>query len=490
MSLNAQVIKSSVWMVTLRLSMRGIGLVSTIILARLLSPEDFGLVAIIMSFFALIEVFCTFGFDTVLIQKQNATKDDYNTAWSFNFCFGLFACISIAFFSNLIADFFGNPKLLNIILVSSLIFLINGLVNIGVVDFRKNLTFDKEFKFQILPKILSFVCTISLAFWLRSYWALIFGTLIWKSLILISSYLSHDFRPRLQFKSWRGLFNFSKWLMVNNFFYFINMRAPELFVGKILSPEAAGFFTIAQEISTMPTTELASTVNRAVYPGYAKVSHKPEELKNLYLSVMESISFMVIPAGVGISAIAEILVSVVLGDKWTSSVELVQYLAIGGMFLALNSNTGYVFIASGNPKMSSIMGFIRVLVFIPLLLWLTTLFGLKGAAGAVLLTTIVVFFMILIFVFLTLRISIVKLIGVYLRPLIAAIIMYLNLYCLDSILYECSSGYAAIHLFLSITLGIVTYAGSVFLLWFVVGRPTGPEQSIVNFILRKVFDGN
>lgn len=140
----------------LRISVRAIGFISTIVLARLLTPEDFGLVAIIMSFFALIDVIGDFGFDTVLIQRQNATVDDYNTAWTFNFVFGFILCSIVACLSGGVADFYENHKLQPIMLILSLLFLFNGIQNIGVVDFRKNFSFDKEFKLQIIPKLISF----------------------------------------------------------------------------------------------------------------------------------------------------------------------------------------------------------------------------------------------------------------------------------------------------------------------------------------------
>ncbi len=486
MSLNNQVAKSALWMVCLRTSIKAIGFVSTIILARLLTPEDFGLVAIIMSFFALIEVFGNFGFDTVLIQKQNATPEDYNTAWSFNVTFGLIAFVLVASVSGLVADFYGNQKLKPIMLALSLLFLNSGLQNIGVVDFRKNLTFDKEFKFQILPKIISFFCTMGLAFWLRNYWALVLGSLIWKGCITINSYLLHSFRPRFTYASWRELFNFSKWLMLNNFFYFANTRSPEMILGKVLSPQAAGFFTMAQEISTLPTTELASNINRATYPGYSKISHQPEKLKEMYLNVIASVSLMVMPAGVGVAAIAPVLIPVALGTQWDESIALVQYLAVAGAIIALNSNAPYIFIAMGKPKIATIIQFIRVCVFIPVLIWLSYSLGLIGASLAVLGVTVLTFFVVNITIGLTLRIFLRDFLAIYFRPLTSSAIMWLLLSSAMPLIAGMFYNYKIINLFLIIILGAITYTVSILLLWALFGYPKGPETHILNLLKSKL----
>ncbi len=188
MSIGSRVANGALWMLALKAATKMIGLISTILLARLLTPEDFGLIAIIMAFFALIEVFGNFSFDTVLIQKKDADRAHYDTAWTFNFIFGLSACSFVFVGSDWIAEFYGDSRLDRIAVALGFLFLISGAQNIGVVQFRKELAFNLEFKFQLIPKILSFFVTIALAFWLRSYWALIWGALVWRFLVVAFSY--------------------------------------------------------------------------------------------------------------------------------------------------------------------------------------------------------------------------------------------------------------------------------------------------------------
>ncbi|KRB98958.1 hypothetical protein ASE11_11595 [Hydrogenophaga sp. Root209] len=471
-------------MIALKASIKAIGLLSTVFLARLLSPEDFGLIAIIMALFAMIDIFGNFSFDTVLIQKQDATPADYNTAWSFNVSFGIVACIIVAFGADWVSEFYGDARIKSVMLVLSGLFLISGLQNIGVVEFRKNLTFDKEFRYQLLPKLVSFFSTLGLAFWLKNYWALVFGSLIWKLLVLINGYLLHDFRPRFTFSEWRHLFRFSKWLMINNVFYFLNNRSPEMIVGKILSPQAAGFFAIAQEISTLPTSEFAANITAASYPGYCKISHLPVELRRMYLVVMESIAFFVLPAGVGIAMLAHVLVPVVLGPKWLSSVSLVQYLALSGALIAMSSNTGAVFMALGRPRVSTLMGMLRVVILIPMIYWLSSIEGLNGVAQAVLITSIAVFFVSSGLIRFGLKIPFYSILRVFARPLGGAVIMTVCLYWASIILYQ-NGVIEVVMLFALLAAGVLSYAFSVVVLWVLAGCADGPEKRILRLIFNK-----
>lgn len=487
-SLNKQIANGAVWTMGLRISVRAIGFISTIVLARLLTPEDFGLVAIIMSFFALIDVIGDFGFDTVLIQRQNATVDDYNTAWTFNFVFGFILCSIVACLSGGVADFYENHKLQPIMLILSLLFLFNGIQNIGVVDFRKNFSFDKEFKLQIIPKLISFFCTISLAFWFRNYWALVIGALIWKACIALNSFLLSNFRPKFTFSSWKDLFSFSKWLMINNFFYFANNRSPEMIIGKILSPQAAGFFAMAQEISTLPTSEIAATINRAAYPGYSKISHQPEILKNMYINVTSSISLIVVPAGVGIASIAGILVPVVLGEQWLESIVLVRYTAIGGALLALNSNIGYIFLAMGKPKITALMNFFRVIIFIPVLICLSFFYGLEGAALAVLLTSMATFFIYNFFVAFKLKISWWRILSPVVRPVFASVIMWISVIIFEPIFYNLYGNKNILILISAVVLGALVYGVCILFLWILLGRPNGPETKLLEYLKNTIIN--
>ena len=194
--MNKKMAKGAAWMVLFKIFERSIGLVSTIILARLLVPADYGLVALAMAIISVLEVLGAFSFDVILIQKQQADRSQYDTAWTFNVIVGVVSAIALAFLARPVAVFYADSRLEWIIYALALAPLASGFDNIGVVAFRKNMEFHKEFKFLVAKKIVAFAVTLAVALLFRNYWALIVGTITSRFAGVALSYISQSYRPR------------------------------------------------------------------------------------------------------------------------------------------------------------------------------------------------------------------------------------------------------------------------------------------------------
>lgn len=474
------------WMLALRLGLRFLGLISTMILARLLTPEDFGIVAVATSFYALLALIKDFGFDTAIIQMQNPEKAHYDTAWTFNFIFGIALAIVLICFSGPISQLYDYPGLRPLIWTIASLFIIGGVGNVGTLDFRKNLTFEKEFKLQMLPKLIGVPCTLLLAFWLKSYWALAIGTIVTTLVSLCTGYLMHSYRPSLNLEKAGELFNFSKWLMASNFIYFLNIRAPELLIGKMLNLQAAGIFTISNEISMMATTEVSSAVSRASYPGYSKVADQKNELKRLYLNVISSTAFLLFPIALGVAATAELLVPVFLGEQWLDAIPLIEIIAIGGLFMAINSNSGYVFMALGNPRLNTILGTFRILMFIPMLILFANKFGLIGTAYAVLLTASTMFVVVNYAVISRLPITVGDLIRSFYRPLFGSLLMLVVVFEFINAIETVSFLENVLLLIEAVLIGGAIYFAIVYAMWGCAGKPDGPELNCLKYTKKSI----
>jgi len=207
-SVREDIAKGAAWMTFFKLTERTLGIISTLILARLLLPEDFGLVAMAMSIVAATEILTAFGFDVVLIQKQGATRAHYDTAWTLQVCFGLAGAICLTLLASPTAWFYHEEQLKSVIYVIAVSFFFRNLENIAVVDFRKKMVFHKEFAYRFSIKIIGFCVTIPLAIYLRSFWALVFGQLTLSLATFVLSYAMNSFRPRLSFTHTREIFDF------------------------------------------------------------------------------------------------------------------------------------------------------------------------------------------------------------------------------------------------------------------------------------------
>jgi len=481
--LNKAIVKGAIWMSALRITYRFIGFISTIILARILSPEDFGIAAIAMSFYALIEVFSNSGMQTVLIQKKNITEDCYNTAWTINLIINLIASVLLFFSARYVADFYDIADLEYILYTLLLLFILEGIKNINVVDFQKNLTFDKEFKLIIIPKLISFFIIIGLALWLRNFWALVIGNVVWKVIEVINTYLMHKVRPSFSLKKSSEMIFFSKWLVLNNIFAYVNLRMPELIMAKFVAPSSVAMYSIASEISTTGTTEIISNLNRAIYPGYAKVSHDSEKLFNLYESTRKIISYIAIPLGVGLASVAPVMVPILLGEKWVGVVEPLIYLSIGGSILAIKSNIAYIYYALSKPYLVTLELAARAAMFVVLISVLFDTYGVLGIAYAFLISAVASFFISVVIVRRLLDFPVLDQLRIYIAPGLSAIIMSIvvDLYLssnIENLLFE---------MIVSVILGVITYVICIMMFWFVNGRKDGPEKTVINYIRAKVF---
>src|SRR5690606_24602448 len=298
----------AIWMVLFKLVERSLGLVSTLILVRLLTPADFGVVAMAISVIAMAVLLTAFGFDTALIQDQKATAAHYNTAWTFGVAFGAAVTTVIVLAAPHVAAYYREPGVEWVMYALAFGSLITAFQNIGIVAFRKDLIFRYEFYFQVSRKLVGFVITVSLALWLRNYWALIAGTLATQIFSTGISYWVHPFRPRLSLAERRSLMGFSKWLLYNNLLGYLKNRSSDFVIGRLRGPAGLGLYNVSYELANLPTTEISAPINRALLPGFARLSDEPEQLRSIYTSAMSVLALFAVPAAAGIFALSHLIV--------------------------------------------------------------------------------------------------------------------------------------------------------------------------------------
>jgi lipopolysaccharide exporter len=471
------------WMVLFSLTERSLGLISMLILVRLLSPTDFGIVAMATSFIFMAELLVRFGFDIALIQRQNATEEDYHTAWTCNLLLGMLITVLMLASANSIAWFYGRPELFWIVCALALGSSISGLENIGVVAFRKDMQFRREFAFQLSRKLIGFLVVVPLAFFLHSYWALVAGTLASRLAGTVTSYLVHSFRPRLTLAKVRSLLGFSKWLLLNNAVCFFKERSSDFVIGRLLGAEPLGLYSISYEVSSMPTTELSAPINRALLPGFARIAHDPVAMRAAYRNAISALALIAVPAAAGIFAIAPFLVPVILGTKWLTAVPLMEILALNGGLLLFHSSICTVLIASGHPDCVTKTNASYVVMLLALLGLLVPFFGVTGAAFSALGASVLATPIYLLQVSGAVGISAGVFARAAARPVVAAVVM---VGLVRWTMPDWSAAMTAIEsigwLMGGVASGGMVYAIAVLMLWAGVGRPEGVERVVMERI--------
>jgi O-antigen/teichoic acid export membrane protein len=269
-------------------------------------------------------------------------------------------------------------------------------------------------------------------------------------------------------------------MVLSNVIHTLVSRAADLAIGKSLGPGPLGLFNLASEIAHLPSTELSAPINRAVYPGYAKVASDPPRLAAQFLDVQGLTALSTAPVAVGIAAVAPLLVPLLLGDAWREAVPLMEILAVSGLLASLRTNAGYVFLALGRSRLVTVMTAVRFVVVVPALVFGVIYFGAKGAAWTMLGTSIMLLPVTHGFMRRVLRIRWTEHGGVLWRPAVAAIGMGL---LVREYLAWTEHGFVAsnpaVALASAVVLGILAYVLFTGLLWAVSGSPQSAEVRLV-----------
>ena len=464
-------------MVFFKLIDRAVGFASTIVLARLLMPADFGLVAMAMVLLGALQLLFSFSFDVALIQNPKAGRDQFDTAWTFGILFASVCCLILIALARVAANFYHEPRLESVIYFLAIGFGVQGFSNIGPVLFRREMRFDREFKYLLSQRLGPLLVTIPLAFYLKNYWALVIGQLTGTFMSVALSYYASNYRPRFSIKAKVELFHTSKWLMLSNILHFLNGRAAEFVIGRLLGTPILGVYTIASEIATLPTTELVAPINRAAFPGYSRAAHDIVQLRSSFLNVISTIALFAIPAGIGIASVADLLVPAILGWKWQAAVPIIQILAIFGLIQALQTNIVYVYMALGNVRLFTIIGAGQFLVLLAFLIPGIQYWGAIGAAWAFLCTVVIMIPVNQILISRCLKLSTTHFFAILVRPLAASLAVSFSVWIIKcNLVLQHETADYILALILCMATGALVYIIVLYGLWRLCSRPNGSER--------------
>jgi O-antigen/teichoic acid export membrane protein len=390
-SLSKKVIHGGLWVFALRIVNRGLGFIRTIILARLLAPEDFGLLGIGMLSIATIETFSQTGFNHALIQKKENIDSYLDTAWTVSAIRGIVLFLILFVSAPLIAKFFNSPEASPVIRAIALSTLITGFKNVGVLFFFKKLEFNKQFIYEFSGTLFDLSIAITLAFILRNVWALVWGGLAGNFIRLLMSYLLHPYRPRLKIKKSEviELVHFGKWIVGSGIIGFLINQGDDIFVGKILGITALGIYQMAYLLSNLPATEITHVVSQVTFPAYSKLQKSIQRLRNSYFKVLKITMFFSAPLAGGIFILSPEFTQIFMGTKWLPMVSAMKVLVVAGLVRSIAGTTGPIFYAVGNPKTETKWQAFRVILMALLIYPFTLRWGILGTSIVVLLNTLI-----------------------------------------------------------------------------------------------------
>ncbi len=380
--LHGRIVRGAAWVLAAGLSARLFGAINTIVVARLLVPDDIGLVAVAIITMQLLQGVSDIGVSQAVVKFRNAGRDDLNTLFTLSALRGLIIGAALAAAAPLMAAFYHDPRMAGVFLGVAAFPVIAGLINPKFFEFERDLKFSREFIATVLNKLVGVGVSITVAVIFRTYWAIILGLIAGGVAQLVLSYVMQPFAPRLSFKSFRKVFGFSSWLAGVSFVAALNNKLDTPIVARAVSTEGAGAYFMGFQLSELATGQIATPVTRAIYPGLAAMQDDAARMRRAFLRGVEALGVFAMPAAFGFAFVAEDMITVVLGEKWRAAVPVIQILApVIGLQSLFTATQAYA-VALGLTRLVFMRELAFFIVKLPVFIWAVLAYGFMGAVWA------------------------------------------------------------------------------------------------------------
>lgn len=371
------------WMVGWRWVTRLLGLLSTIILARMLVPEDFGIIAmaaVVVGFLESLSI--AEGVASVVIRKAELDADDLDTAWTIRFLQRQVLALLLIPGAYLTAAFFGEPRVVEVMFVLAALVSLTGFENLAAMMFRRELRFDRYFLFGVLNKLAGMLSSILAALVLHNYWALVVGNLGVTLSTIVGSYVLHAHRPRFTLRRFAEFWSVSQWILFAEVVQYLKVKIDRIAVGGALGTADMGRYSVGVDIGVMPTAEIAVPVSNSLLPNFSRIIGDEAALRTAFLRVLTGSLMLSVPAGLGTAVLAHELVVLALGDRWVEIVPIVQWIAVYGLVRTMIAPLAPLLTAIGETRMVLVISLVSFALMVPIIVVAATHGSVETIAGS------------------------------------------------------------------------------------------------------------
>jgi lipopolysaccharide exporter len=483
-SLRHRMASGARWTISIRVVERVIGFVSTLVLARLLAPADFGVVAMGTAIQGILATLTEFGFTKAIIRMQRPQHAHYSSAFTLNAITSALVAVALLIAIPVAQLWYDDARVAPVLATLALMSLIGGFRNLGLARYERALDFRPFFVIALARKLSSFTIGAICALMWHDYRALLAGMLLGSIVEIAATYRLTRFRPRFTLARAKELMGFSVWWLAGEMATMFGRRGQDLLIGQQLGAATLGQYAVALDLATMPTTEIVAPVMRAVYPGYMQMKDDVGRLYSAFVRVWGVIALLAIPSAVGIACIAPLMTVVVLGPKWLDAAPYMGALALIGALQALNSCYWPMLLTRLGPRTVFRLAALGVALTIPVfgvVLWLA---GLMPAIAAWIGCGVVMLFVGAKWLLNDLRQSMKPLLVGLARPIVGAGVMALSLQTVQSLVPLAPDWFAGVVSLLGlVAFGVLVYASAVAGLWFMTGKQGDAEDELL-FLIR------
>lgn len=406
MGYTQQAIKGVSWMSASRIITRVLAFAKIAILARLLTPSQFGLFGIASLMLALLETLTETGINVLLIQSKKDLSEYIDSAWVVSIIRGIVLGVCIILLSPFISTFFHNRESVGMLILMSAVPIVRGFINPAEVIFQKELTFKSEFWFRTPLFLFDAVIAIITAMITHSPYSLVWGLLGGAVLEVVLSFTVIKLKPRFLVKKeyFNELFQKGKWVTAYTVFNYIAENGDNIVVGRLLGTYSLGLYQMAFKISTLPISEVSDVANKVVFPVFTKISDDRKRLVLAFTKSVFVIAVVAIVVGLVIFLFPKQIILILLGEKWLSIEQILKVLAIYGVIRATIAGPGSaLFLSLEKQNYVTTMTFIRLFGLMITIYPFVRLYGAIGAGYSALISVLVEVPVVLYFAFRVLK---------------------------------------------------------------------------------------
>ena len=366
-----------------------------IILARLLFPEDFGVIGMAVIFTGLVQTINELGLSAAIIQKKNINDNHLSTSFWISLGLGIILFITTVIISPYIADFFKNELVGPVVSVLSTGFIFGSFNVVHRSLLQKNIEFKKIAVTEISASVMSGALSIILALLGFGVWSLVFGTILSNFTRVVLLWKVCTWRPSMTFDltSFKELFSFGAHVMGSRFLNYIDSNIDYLLIGKLMSATALGHYTLAYQLSTFPLTRISSIITSVTFPTFSIIQDDNDTLRYAYLKVNKYISTITFPLLSGLIMVAPDFIPIVFGEKWAPMIVPLQILCVAGVLKSVGTTVGSILLSKGRSDIQFKWNVFTAIV-LPIAILIGIRYGITGVAMAITIMSFLLFLII------------------------------------------------------------------------------------------------
>ncbi len=353
-NLKQRAVSGAFWYGGSRFAIQGLTWAITILVARILTPGDYGLIGFAMLVGGVADLINEIGIGAAIIQRQDLDDEDLSAVFWFSMLFSLLIYLGAWLLSPWIAKFFNQPALTSVLRVSMLTFLLESLRIIPWNLLTKRLEFKHRSIIEFIANIISAITTLVMAYTGFGVWSLVWGMLLRHAVLTIGCQCICPWWPRLRF-TWSRLqkvLGFGLNVSGGQLAWYAYSNADFLVVGKLLGQQLLGLYTMVWQLAMLPVDRIAAVVNQVAYPVYAELQHDDKKLKEYFLKIVSLIATVILPLYGGLFLVAETAIPCLLGPKWLPIITPLKIMCGVGILMTFSTLIPPIVMAKGRPDIS------------------------------------------------------------------------------------------------------------------------------------------